>query len=357
MRLSLPGRSRVDEPEVILPATGPAGRGVRRLGTARDLLPLLVLVACSAAALIVLDVGGIEPGVAAPLWEAPTTWLLVLVFPLIVAGLDAVAARLRYRLAWREALARIRVGRVLQLAAVVAALRLLLLTAVARKKAIPHLHGGFTWDERLSAADAWLHGGVTPDRWLTPLLDSPVLLRAIDILYLEAFWIVCVGVLLWWGWQRDPRRAQFFAAFALVWLLLGAVAATLFASAGPCYYTLVVGEDTYAPLMAALHRAPLSATAIQGILWRNYMGEATGVAEGISAFPSVHVAMPALFAWSARGRWRWAGWTFCALVLLGSVVLGWHYAVDGYAAILGAWLCWRLGGVLAGWTHRTAVRA
>jgi divalent metal cation (Fe/Co/Zn/Cd) transporter len=37
---------------------------------------------------------------------------------------------------------------------------------------------------------------------------------------------------------------------------------------------------------------------------------------------------------------------FAAIILLGSVHLGWHYALDSYAAIIGAWLVW----VGFGWT-------
>ncbi|HEU5041609.1 MAG TPA: phosphatase PAP2 family protein [Gemmatimonadales bacterium] len=326
----------------------PSDHGRRALMRAPwDLAPLVILACFSTLAVVLLDLLGIEPGLSSPLRDAPATWVLVLAFPLIVALLDATVRRLRRRLPWAEALRRVPARRILELAVVVAALRLLLLSAVARKEAIPHLRGGFLWDGRLAAADRWLHGGVTPDHYLRWLLDSPGLLRAVDLFYLEGFWIGCVSVLLWWGWRQDPERGRFFTAFALVWLVLGALVATVFSSAGPCYYQLVTGDPLYARLMETLHRQPLAATGIQELLWRNYLGQATGVAEGISAFPSIHVAMPALFAWSARGAWRWPAWSFCLLVLLGSVALGWYYALDGYAAIPGAWLCWWAAGAVA----------
>jgi hypothetical protein len=37
-------------------------------------------------------------------------------------------------------------------------------------------------------------------------------------------------------------------------------------------------------------------------------------------------------------------WVYTGIVLIGSVNLGWHYAVDGYAGILGAIACWWVAG-------------
>ncbi len=61
-----------------------------------------------------------------------------------------------------------------------------------------------------------------------------------------------------------------------------------------------------------------------------------GVGAGISAFPSMHVAaatLNALFL-SERGRVLAAvGWSYVALILFGSVYLGWHYAIDGLFSV------------------------
>jgi membrane-associated phospholipid phosphatase len=46
---------------------------------------------------------------------------------------------------------------------------------------------------------------------------------------------------------------------------------------------------------------------------------------------------------------RWAGimmTIFASLIMVGSVMLAWHYAVDGYAGILIAILCWKASGWL-----------
>jgi membrane-associated phospholipid phosphatase len=71
---------------------------------------------------------------------------------------------------------------------------------------------------------------------------------------------------------------------------------------------------------------------------------------GISAMPSVHVAMATLFAIGGFVVHRWLGWVMAAyavLIWIGSVYLGWHYATDG---IVGATMTiglWKLSGKLA----------
>jgi membrane-associated phospholipid phosphatase len=39
-------------------------------------------------------------------------------------------------------------------------------------------------------------------------------------------------------------------------------------------------------------------------------------------------------------------WIFAAIIMLGSVVLGWHYALDGYAGILISVAIWKITGVV-----------
>ena len=56
-----------------------------------------------------------------------------------------------------------------------------------------------------------------------------------------------------------------------------------------------------------------------------------------------------LFALIGWRRSRWLGWVFTAfasVVLVGSVHLGWHYAVDGYLSIVATLAIWWLVGAL-----------
>ena len=66
---------------------------------------------------------------------------------------------------------------------------------------------------------------------------------------------------------------------------------------------------------------------------------------GISAMPSVHVAMAVLFALTLGEAFpllRATGWLYALCVQIGSVVLAWHYAIDGYVATLLTLAVWKL---------------
>ena len=90
------------------------------------------------------------------------------------------------------------------------------------------------------------------------------------------------------------------------------------------------------------------------MLWTQYVNAEAGFV-GISAFPSMHNAVAALLAlaaWRVSRPLGAAMTLFAVMILAGSVHLGWHYAVDGYAGILVAVVCWRLAGGFADWMER-----
>jgi hypothetical protein len=70
---------------------------------------------------------------------------------------------------------------------------------------------------------------------------------------------------------------------------------------------------------------------------------------GISAMPSMHLSMATLCAclwWTYGPLGRVAGLVYVGLIQLGSVVLAWHYSIDGYVSIVGTLAIWRLSGRL-----------
>jgi hypothetical protein len=205
----------------------------------------------------------------------------------------------------------------------------------------------FAWDVPFMVLDRALHLGHHPWALLQPLFGSAPATAALDLLY-YAWFPIKMLFLIWMAWSpRRDLRGQFLLAFWGLWILLGTAMAMAFSSAGPCYYGLVVGgPDPYAPLMEYLRRVdathPLTALDVQALLWSGYTG-ATHLVEGISAMPSLHVAIPVLCAIAGWKIDRRLGVVFAAyvlVILVGSVHLAWHYAIDGYVVLALVPLMW-----------------
>jgi hypothetical protein len=213
----------------------------------------------------------------------------------------------------------------------------------------------FSWDENFAAWDQALHFGRQP--WEYVQFNLPLVTRFIDAAYLTVFGVMA-GLLGWYIFcePNSKRRRQFLWTYLLSWFLIGNVAATLLSSAGPCYYAhFVAGSNPFAPLMASLSEMnqahSLHAVYLQGRLWANYLNGVIVYGQSISAMPSMHVAIAALLVIATWNLSRWIGMVMLVnaiLILVGSVHLGWHYAVDGYAAAIGTWLIWRGCGWMAG---------
>jgi membrane-associated phospholipid phosphatase len=227
------------------------------------------------------------------------------------------------------------------------------------KMNIPALHP-FSWDETLMQFDRQLHGGYDAWQWLQPLLGHAPITFVINMAY--NFWfLVMFGMWVYLGFRPTfcALRLQFFIAYAMAWVFGGALLAMMFSSAGPVYYGLIgLSPDPYVPLLDYLHATdetiPIWALDAQQMLWDGYTGERKTFL-GISAFPSMHNAMTMLFALVGWRIHRTLGiWltVYAAAVLLGSVHLAWHYAVDSYAGLLIGALSWWIAGRLVQWNMR-----
>ncbi|HJV00208.1 MAG TPA: phosphatase PAP2 family protein [Burkholderiaceae bacterium] len=233
------------------------------------------------------------------------------------------------------------------------------------KAAVPRLHP-YDWDRRLAAIDQLLHGGVQPWVWLQLLAGYPLVTAILNLAY--HLWFFIMFAIMYWlvfSTERGRLRMQFLLSFVLCWTILGNVMAVLLSSAGPCFYHLVAaGPDPYGPLMQYLHRAdrhiPVLALHVQDMLWQGYRQHMGVSGLTISAMPSMHVAssvLLALLGWRLRPAAGIALTVFAVLILAGSIHLGWHYAVDGYAGAAGAILIWKLVGWLQGRASERAVPA
>ncbi len=213
----------------------------------------------------------------------------------------------------------------------------------------------FNFDVLFRDLDLILHFGYLPHEWIMPIVRIPAIVMTLNIAY-NVWFVVLIAAVFGSAMIKnyEQERLQFLAAFILTWMIGGFFIATGFSSAGPVYFErLGLGTD-YKNLMDALYAAnehyAIWALPTQEILWQGFVGEREGFA-GISAFPSMHVALSVLIAIYANKVHRLLGvaaWSFAAVIMLGSVALGWHYAVDGYASffiVLGLW--WFAGILVA----------
>ncbi|MFC3078174.1 phosphatase PAP2 family protein [Phenylobacterium terrae] len=207
----------------------------------------------------------------------------------------------------------------------------------------------FSWDRPFAELDALIFGGVDPWRLLHPVMGHVAVSKVVEFCY-AGVWMLTVCAAPAWA-AMSPRMAhqrhRFLITYFLCWILLGNVMAGIFFSAGPCFYEQVTGDGArYAELIAYHASTPQdvrSAYALQQWLWEVQSEGRMHVGSGISAFPSLHVAMATLAAIAGFTVNRWMGAlgiAWIALIFAGSIHLGWHYAVDGLASIVGVVLIW-----------------
>lgn len=220
------------------------------------------------------------------------------------------------------------------------------------KSLIPAFHP-YAWDAAWIAWDRSLHGG-DPWVWTHALLGAPLVTFIINFLY--NMWFPVMFAFLYWqafSLKEEHLQKRFFLSFFLTWIINGTVLAIALSSAGPCFYERLTGDATFAPLMSALAELdetyPVWALHTQDLLWTVYQKRGLDVGSGISAMPSVHVAIAFLLFLFALKKCRVLGiamGSFFAAILIGSVHLGWHYAVDGYIGMIVTAIIWWMTGRL-----------
>lgn len=155
-----------------------------------------------------------------------------------------------------------------------------------------------------------------------------------------------LGGILWVLHWRRPNKGRHILSFMLTWAI-GMTCAYIFSSAGPIF------TGQFDPAVA-----PESVQKAATWLWSNYRREDGVIGGGISAFPSMHVAIAAWLAIVLRDRGLPApGIAYLIGVFACSIILGWHYAIDGIAGAAIAALADRLSGAwfARGQTHHRLV--
>jgi len=212
----------------------------------------------------------------------------------------------------------------------------------------------FYGDTLFMEMDKFLHFGKLPTDWVAPLLDLPSVIIGLDYFY-KLWYFIMFGLWGWaaWGASDNGWRRQFILAFMLCWVVGGALLATLLSSVGPCFYGLFVeGVNPYAEYMQGLKAIhandELIAVKTQGILAELHFTNNHDIRIGISAMPSLHNTLAVLFAIVGYKIHKNLGrilTVYAVIVFIGSVVLGWHYAVDGYAGLIIAIAMWKMCAV------------
>jgi hypothetical protein len=212
----------------------------------------------------------------------------------------------------------------------------------------------FSWDPTFDEIDRVLHFGTRPWEWLQ-MITTPFISFLLGVLYQSWFFVV-IGFFFWMTMSnRYKLRKQFFITYAMSWIVLGGFCAIMFSSAGPCYWGKLYPEldNPYAGLMQYIndiHNKPyeMYVLNVQEWLWVNYEEKHLSVTSGISAFPSLHVAMvvlAALTAWQVHRGFGIGMSVYGFLILVESVHSGWHYAVDGYFSFFMVLGLWKLSGI------------
>jgi hypothetical protein len=221
------------------------------------------------------------------------------------------------------------------------------------------------WDRAIFGVDPWRisHG----------VFSAPIASLVLSLAYHQYFLPMAVGVFLCAVLPgRRQLRTQYLLSFALIWILVGSVLAFLLPSAGGVFWgEFHPGPDPFRPLVDALarhhdvlleagHDQGLGARAFQIALADSFGGDRLAIGRGISAMPSVHIALAVQFACAAFALHRGLG---CAAAVYGvlmwvaSIHLGWHYAVDGIVAAIVTVPLWFACGPLVRRLHAVPLGA
>lgn len=216
-------------------------------------------------------------------------------------------------------------------------------TFTSVKNGLSAWQGGFPHERQFADLDAMLHFGVDPWRLLLAFGRHDWLLSFVEWNYGVLWFVLCYGMLFYFitSARTQASRRRYLMTFLLTWIIIGNVVAGMFMCAGPAFYGQVTGDTgRFGEQLAFLaQNADYDGAAAyyQNYLWMLYERGLPGFGSGISAFPSMHVGLVtlnALFLWERSRILGLIGFAYMIFVLGSSVYLAWHYAVDGYAAII-----------------------
>lgn len=193
------------------------------------------------------------------------------------------------------------------------------------------------WADPLLARADHLLFGTDPWRiaaagfgWADPAIDRAY------IVWAPVKFIVLIVLLML---PESDNKTRALLSYFLI-MASAALGQYVLSSAGPVFFAQFGFGNRY----SALPVEPWVAAA-RSYLWRDYLRNGGNIGTGISAMPSLHVAIALWVALVVRAyapKLAALGYSYFALILVGSVLLGWHYASDGVVAIAIAVIAWRV---------------
>ena len=196
----------------------------------------------------------------------------------------------------------------------------------------------FTADPLLADIDYYLFGA---DPWLLiEWFKHP----GMELIYHRGWflWLAFVAVYLL-SLPSSREKDRLLISYMMLWSIFGPLVHLMLPAAGPVFFDELGFGDRFTGL-----RQSDSSQTVATYLWTGYSGKIFYPAGGISAMPSLHLTT---MFWSLiairNTRWLAFGIAFTTYIFLGSIAIGWHYAVDGLAGAVGALVCYWAAGAFA----------
>ena len=222
---------------------------------------------------------------------------------------------------------------------------LMLAAYTTAKIAIPFLVG-YGWDGFWADADRLIFG---QDAWRLsiPLVEwAPVPLW--EWIYSGGWGLLLFIWLAAVPFYASRRRVglMYTATFA-AWIFGGWLVAYATSAAGPVFAHLV--DPALSERFLEMREHLADSLSREGPIRRTQIALATVLeknvaipAAGISAMPSMHIAMTTIYVLAARRTW-WIvpACAFWLIIFIGSAYFGYHYWLDGIVAAVIALLCWK----------------
>ncbi|RLE31286.1 MAG: hypothetical protein DRJ61_11565 [Acidobacteria bacterium] len=216
-------------------------------------------------------------------------------------------------------------------------------THLILKAYIPLINSG-NFDALLWRLNSVLGAGHDPVVMVLRLFSAPSVHRAFDILYSSIYFLALwAGVIVFFAFLRGRSRIRFFNSFFVMWQL-GLLLYVLLPSWGPVFtrpelfQEILMNMPTTVGVQRQLFLETSSLVAGQyNVIIRFF---------GLAAFPSLHVAVFVLYSlWAPKvGKvWLWWNVVLIPLILIGSMLTGYHYLIDGLVGALVAACAWVIG--------------